>query len=214
MARCWQARWPRSSIPATLSPQQMTPGRMLEHVLVEEVAVQLLLLLLLLALLGAVVQGTLWLFRLRRAAAVPILLLPPAKVLLRALLLGIALPMLLYWLYTRCPVIGGREFGWSSGMRPRFMLELCVLGLLMLWLPALIIRRYLARRCADLGIALPTRREERLTNWQVRGAGAAALLLLAAAMQHTVYLLNSPAFRRAPGQSASAFQPFFLAFGG
>ena len=38
----------------------------------------------------------------------------------------------------------------------------------MLWLPALCIRRYLLRRCAELGIALPSRREEHMIIWKVR----------------------------------------------
>ncbi len=127
-----------------------------EHVLAEEVAVQGLLLLLVLALLGTMAQGVLWLYRMRRAASIPFLLLPPAKEIFRALLLGIALPMLVYWLYTRCPIIGGREFNWSGGMRPRFVIELGLLSFLMLWLPARFIRRYLHRRCDELGIALPS----------------------------------------------------------
>ena len=110
--------------------------------------------------------------------------------MLRALLLGIALPMLLYWLYTRCPIVGGREYGWSSSMRPRFIVKLCLLGLLMLWLPARIIRRHLQQRCADLGITLPSPREERRMNWLVRGAGVAALLLLMAAIKFTTHLLD------------------------
>ena len=118
------------TLPAMPSPQELTPGRMHEHVLAEEIAVQGVLLLLVLALLGTLAQGALWLYRLRRASAIPFLLLPPAKVMLNAVLLGIALPMLVYWLYSRCPVLGGREFSWSSDMWPRFIVELCVLGIL------------------------------------------------------------------------------------
>jgi len=169
-----------------LSVSELMPGRMHEHVIIEETAVQGVLLLLMLALLGTLCQGVLWLYQMRRAAAIPFLLLPPAKEIMRALLLGIVLPMAIYWVYSRLPGIGGREFGWSSDMRTRFIIEIVIVGFIMLWLPAFLLKRYIHRRCEDLGISRPTRKEERISNWKVRGAIFAALLLIAVAVVFAV----------------------------
>ncbi len=162
-----------------ITDQELTPARMADHVLIEELFVQILMILLMLALLGTLLQGTIWLYKLRRAASVPLLLMLPAKELLRALLLGIALPMAVYWIYSRLPVIGGREFGWLSGMRTRFIWELCTLGFIMLWLPVNIVRRSIRKRCTELNIALPNKKEESTVGWKVMGATLAAIFVTA-----------------------------------
>jgi len=168
-----------SNTPSTM--QELTPGRMHDHVIAEEVAVQIVMLLLMLALLGTVGLGALWLLQMRRAAAIPFLLLPPAKEMARALLLGLVLPIVVYWVYSRLPGIGGREFGWR-GMWPRFIIELGAVGLVMIWLPAFLIKRYIHRRCEGLGIALPPRKEEWSSGWKVYSIVFAALLLAAVAL--------------------------------
>jgi len=137
-----------------ITANDITPLRMHEHVLVEEAAVQLLQVLFVLALLGVLIQGAIWHYHLHHAAAVPLLLLPPAKEILRALWWGIVLPMAIYWLYSRMPVIGGREYCWKF-MGWRFGAEMLIVGILALWIPARIIGRYVRRRCEDLDIPLP-----------------------------------------------------------
>lgn len=164
---------------------ELTPQRMLEHVWCEEVTVQLLLIGLTLALLSTLLQGYLWLFRLRRSGAVPLLLMPSAWSFTRALLLGMVLPMLLYWLYSRCPVLGGREYGWGSVLWPRFAAELLLVGWVICWLPAHLLWRGIRRRCVELGITLPEAKEERAASRIVRGGMLAAFLLLAAALLFT-----------------------------
>lgn len=161
------------------SVRELTPGRMHEHVMIEEIAVNAVLSLLALLLIGTLTQGFLWHFRLRGSDAVPLLLLPTAKQLARALLLGVIVPLAAYWLYSRLPTIGGREYGWFSEMWPRFVIELFLLAVVLLWLPAHLVRRSIRHRCDDLEIALPGKREEIVAGWQVRGAVFAALLLAA-----------------------------------
>jgi len=155
---------------------------MADHVMAEELFTYILMSVLVLALLGTLLQGAIWHYRLRQSASVPLLLMPPAKEVLCALLLGIALPMAVYWAYSRLPGIGGREFGWLSGMRTRFIVELCVLGIIMLWLPAHIIRGYIRRRCMELDIELPGRKEESSAGWKVRGAALTALIFASIAI--------------------------------
>lgn len=162
--------------------QELTPTRMHEHVLIEEGIVQAVLILLALALLGTLLQGIFWLHRLRRAAAVPVLLMPPAREIARALFFGIVLPAAIYWCYSRLPVLGGREYGFASAMWPRFAMELLLLVLLMLWLPERIIKRYIRKRCVELDIAVPTVREETRISRMVRGVYFTALVLAAIAI--------------------------------
>lgn len=142
-----------TQVPPTTA-DDLTPLRMHEHVLVEETAVQLLQVLFVLALLGTLMQGAIWHYHLRRAAAVALLLLPPVKEILRALCWGIVLPMAIYWLYSRLPIIGGREYCWKF-MGWRFGAEMLIVGMLALWIPARLIGRYVRRRCEDLDIPLP-----------------------------------------------------------
>lgn len=168
--------------PGDLSPEDLTPGRMHEHVLVEGFTTQFLLIILALMLIGALLQGSIWLYRLRRSASIPLLLMPPAHVILRALLLGIIAPMLIYWLYARLPLIGGREYGWASTMWPRFAVELLLVSFLMICLPAHRIRRYIRCRCEDLGIAISEKREERSINRRVFGGVIAACIVAAVSL--------------------------------
>lgn len=160
--------------------EELKPGRMQEHVIAEEVAVQGLIIVLMLALLGTVFQGTVWSFRLRRAGSASILLLPPTKVVAKSILLGAVLPMLIYWVYSRIPIVGGREFGLSSYMSPRFMTEMLVTAFVALWLPSHIIRGYIRRRCSELDIPMPDARRERTISRRVRGAVIAGIVLVAA----------------------------------
>lgn len=166
------------------SAHELTPGRMHEYVLVEEWVTEGITVLLALALLSTLFEGAIWLLSLRRASAVPLLLLPPVREMLRALALGLLLPMLFYWCYSRLPIIGGREYGWTYGW-PRFVSELALLTLILYWLPSHFIRRYLRRRCDDLDVAIPDRKTEQSVNWIMRGAVPAAigLLLLAVYME-------------------------------
>ena len=177
---------------------ELTAMRMAEHVLVEEMAVQMLLVLLAFTLLAVIVQTVIWLFRLRNAAAVPILLLPPARELGKALLLGIALPMVVYWCYSRLPVIGGREYGWGY-MWPRFLAELLLLFCVVYWLPVLLLRRYLRRRCDELSIPIPPPREEMMANLKVRACILGTIVLLGLILGTRGHYPAFPQNSRCPG---------------
>jgi hypothetical protein len=151
-----------------------------EHVLFEELFTGLLCIIYILAMLWALLQGAILLRRLRGSSSVPLLLLPPARVMLRALVLGIALPMVIYWVYSRLPVIGGREYGWLY-MFQRFAMELLLLGGIVLWLPGHMIRRYIRQRCDELVIAIPDKMNGVTNNRRVRMAtifGLGVLILV------------------------------------
>jgi len=135
----------------------LQPLRMHEHAMIDEMLVEGVVLLLILALLVVLLDGAIW-FVLRWERGSRPLLLLSANELFRALLLGIALPVAVYWVYSRLPVIGGREYSWS-GHWPRFAIEWLLLAIALLWLPSRSIRRYIDRRCAELGIMVPARKQ-------------------------------------------------------
>jgi len=151
----------------------VAPGRMHEYVIAEESVLDVLMIVFGLALLGALVQGAFWLRRMRGGDSVPLLLILPGADVLRAVGLGILLPMAVYWAYSRMPVVGGREYGLGVTW-PRFVVEMLVLGMVMFWVPVTIVKRCIRRRCEDLDILVP---EGKLrTMW---GCGFTALGLLA-----------------------------------
>ena len=168
--------FPVSNGAPPLTDRELTPSRMHEHVLYEETGVGVLQILLALFLLGTVLQGIIWHYRLRGAASVPLLLLPPAREILRILWWGLALPILIYAVYSRLPIVGGREYGWGF-LWWRFSAELLVLGLLVLWLPSRMINRCVRRRCEDLDIPMPPVREETTISRKVRGMVYGAIVL-------------------------------------
>jgi len=65
--------------------EELTPGRMHDHVLAEELVADVLMILLTMALLARSSRALCGVYQLRGAASVPLLLLPPAKVLLKAI---------------------------------------------------------------------------------------------------------------------------------
>lgn len=162
---------------SSITIQELTPGRMLEYVLAEEVFFQALLVILAIALVGTLIQGTLWLFRLRRASSVPLLLMLPVKEIVKALILGILLPVALYLVYASIPAISGRNFSLHAGVLNRMRAELAILAILVLWIPIRIIRLYIRQRCSDLDIPVPATQEETITGWKVRVTIFAALVL-------------------------------------
>ncbi len=160
----------------------LAPGRMHEHVLAEEATVQALLAVFVLLMIAAILQGFLSLLRLRRAASVPLLLILPAHDILRALLLGILLPMVVYWIYSRLPAIGGRQFGFTSTMHPRFIAEYVILGLAMILIPMAIVRRKIRQRCADLEVPIPDSRQEIVAYLRVQASLLVVVLVAAKAL--------------------------------
>ncbi len=156
--------------------EQLAPSRTVEQTLLEEVTVLLLLLFLTIAMLGSIIEAAHWTARLQGAKSTPLLLLPPARVFARIFIYGVALPLMLYFIYTHLPVIGGREYALSY-MWPRFFAEAIVLLLVLLYLPVVLANRYIRQRCASLGVSLPAARKERRSAWAAAIAGLLGTVL-------------------------------------
>lgn len=171
-----------------ITDDDLRPGRMHEHVLMEEAAVAAQLVGMTLLMLGSILSGALWLHG-RKGEPSPMLLFPTAKIVLKALLFGIALPMIVYWIYSRLPNIGGREYSVWSDHRLRFIREIFVLWLVMLYVPINVIRRHIRMRCEMLGIELPRSREESRMAWASR---ISLWVLLCSASGIYLYEVNTP----------------------
>ncbi len=165
-----------------ITPQELTPSRMHEHVMAEEILMQVLMIVFALLLLLAIASGFLWMLRLRRAASAPLLLVLPAHEVLWVLLMGIMLPMAVYWVYSRMPIIGGREFGLTSTMWPRFVLEYLILGIAMVAIPITMVRRRTRQRCLDLDVPIPDSRQEIASYWRVWASLPIAAVIAAIAI--------------------------------
>lgn len=157
---------------------QLKPGRMHEHVLMEELTVDIVMLVLALALLDLLIFGTIVLLIQRRRGIISPLLLPSPGMLLRVLGWGVLTPFAVYWLYSRTPFIGGRELNFHFTQFPRYGIEWGLLALALIILPTMLSRRFIRRRCADLGIDMPSSWREGGITWGIRLLPVAAIACL------------------------------------
>lgn len=102
------------------------------------------------------------------------LLLPSWQESARIIGVGVLLPLVVYYLYTRSP-LGGREYGMFY-MRWRFLTEMGLVTLLLAWLPGMLARRYVRRRCRQLGVPVDA---EKQTMWRIVRYLLGALLFVA-----------------------------------
>jgi len=136
---------------------EISASRMLEHTLIEEIIIQVIIAFMFFRMISSIIESKIWLYNLRGSASVPILLLPPIKIIFKAIFYGIILPMMIYWIYSRFPVIGGREYSLAY-MWPRFLAELIILFSILYLLPIHILGKYIHSRCNELGITAPNKK--------------------------------------------------------
>ena len=176
--------------PEVLHEIDLAPSRQLEHVLVEQagVSVYLVALVGLMALSAAAVVR--WRWALGPSAA-PMLLLPEWRTLARVLVVGVLLPLGLYYVYTRWSGAAGREFGLRY-LGHRLLLELVLLGTTIGLLARSMATGAIRRRCEALGVEVPPRaaRWRRVAVW----VGVAALWGLCLATR-TDRMLGGPWMR-------------------
>jgi len=131
------------------------PQRTMGYKLFEEFALDLLLISLGIGILAASAAQLLLLARQRHAGAVPILLVPGWKQLVRVLLLGVVVPLAAYAIYTLLP-FSGRAYS-VEAIFPRFVVEMLLLGGSMIVVPAVLMARMMRTRCRRLRISIPGR---------------------------------------------------------
>lgn len=139
------------SIGEPITEEMLRPGRQTERIIVE----QLFLMMVLLTVVGLMIGA--WILckvcqRGGNGGIVPLLLLPPWRVVLVILGIGILLPMFLYFAYTRWSGLSSYE---NSLVDVRSWLELLLLTAIYLATPAWIMVDYIRKRCQTLAIPLP-----------------------------------------------------------
>jgi len=134
--------------------------------------------LLALLLLGALIASKRWRTA-REASSPPILLLPSWRTAARILGLGVLLPLLTFYVYTRLSGLAGRECS-VYHLWPRFLLELVLLTVTILAATISAARRAIRERCGSLGVPVPERtgRDYRAVLWIALGALWATCLAL------------------------------------
>ncbi len=154
-----------------IDAEEYIPARLLAYTLFEQCAVDILLVLLTVLIIGTL--GVLWryLWRLRRSAVMPLLLLPTWHTGLRIAFLGLLLPLAVFYLYSHWSGLAGREHSFESDavMWLRLTIEHSLLGAALIGLPTAMIVQRVWARCRFLGIAVPSGLTERMLFRQVFG---------------------------------------------
>ncbi len=149
------------------------PGRMLEYVVFTEVVLVAVLAALLLATLVSGLLALRWrVFRLADEPPSP-RLMPDPRTMIRILLLGVILPLVLFFLVTRCLPWSGHAYSIRVGA-PKLMAEFGLLVMAWVTLPICLTLAHVRRRCAALGIRV-TRWHARYVSWP---CGFVGILLL------------------------------------
>ncbi|MHB9026876.1 MAG: permease prefix domain 1-containing protein [Armatimonadota bacterium] len=133
---------------------ELTPLHRLEYTLLEEAVVSLLVVFLMILLIAQVVTGLSWKLALRGEDTSPLLLLPSVKSSLRILLVGFLCPLIVYLLYSRLPVLAGRDQSLVAQW-PRVGMEVLLLVLVLFVLPTSMLVREIRQKCFQVGILVP-----------------------------------------------------------
>lgn len=160
-------RWPEA--------QAYEPGRMTEYVVFTEVVVAAILVGLLLTLL--VSQLLAWRWRVFRPdnEPPPPRLMPDAGTLVRILILGVILPLVVFFVVTRCLPWSGHAYSIRVGA-PKLMAEFGLLVMALVALPILMTVAQVQRRCLALHVNV-ARWHARYVFWTCSLVGALVLLL-------------------------------------
>ena len=139
------------SIGEPITEELLRPGRQTERIIAE----QLFLMMVLWTFVGLMIGA--WILckvcqRGGKGGIIPLLLLPPWRVALVILGIGILLPMFLYFAYTRWSGLSSYE---NSLVDVRSWLELLLLTAIYLAAPAWIAVDYIRKRCQALAIPSP-----------------------------------------------------------
>jgi hypothetical protein len=132
------------------APADYDANRRLEYVTAMQAGQTLLSAVLLLAMLACLVISLRWRL-LSNGAVIPILLLPDRWEVVRALVLGVLLPLLVFAGLSLFVPIGGQAYSIDSGLH-KLLAEFVLLAVALFLAPVWLAVRAARRRCLDLGI--------------------------------------------------------------
>lgn len=158
---------------------ELAPMRYHERAVLELLTVSLILMLLAVVLICSFGKTVIVKLVTRRAANTTAFLLPSRREALRIIGFGIFLPLIVYYLYSRMPIIGGWQHGLLYPYMPlRRMIELGIVGVAVLTVPPILTWRLFHQKLAVLSIPIPTTRqriEHKLFSLLVWGLWLAAI---------------------------------------
>ena len=160
------------------TPAELAPGRHLEYVVAEGLALGVLSVGLTELMLGFVLMAFCYRW-VRGGGPGTLQLLPEASEVVRVLSLGVLLPLLLFYLFTRWLPWNGRDLSLSYGW-PQFLVQLLTLFLVMMGMTLGLAGRTVRRRCRELllPVAPASRTFWRVAGWSLIGILVSVLLSL------------------------------------
>ncbi|MBN2449776.1 MAG: hypothetical protein JXR77_05265 [Lentisphaeria bacterium] len=135
------------------SRQDYAVSRRLEYVVIMEALLAAVNGLLLLAMAACLLVALRWRFA-AGGAAIPVLLLPGWRQTASFLLSSVVLPVAVFALWVTILPVSGQAYSVAAA-RHKVIAEFCLLVAVLLVLPAWLGGRAVARRCRELGIAVP-----------------------------------------------------------
>jgi hypothetical protein len=155
--------------------QEYEPGRMLEYVVFTEFVIAAVLAVLLLAMLVSQLLALRW--RVFRPAnePPPPMLMPDPGTRIRIMILGVILPLVLFFVVTRYLPWSGHAYSIRVGM-PKLVAEFGLLVMALVTLPSLMTMAQVKRRCLALGVNV-TRWHARYLSWTCGFVGALLLII-------------------------------------
>lgn len=161
-------KWPAAA--------EYAPGRMLEYVVFTEFVIAVILAALLLTLFISYLLALRWRVFRPTGEPPPPILMPDLVTLFRILLLGVILPLALFFVVTRALPWSGHEYSRSVGMH-KLAAEFGLLAVALGTLPILMTVAQVQRRCRALGLPI-ARWQARYLWWSLGSIGALLLLVV------------------------------------
>ncbi len=159
-----------------VTEEELRPGRLVEYVLLDQTACGITNLTLLAIIFAALLVALRWrLFRGNTSA--PLLLLPDTKQTLRIVGYGVILPLLVYFLWAKVPVLGGRNISLTMAL-PFALTQAGLLTAAIAIVTVTLAARAIRTRCETLEVATPPAGPGR---WILGGFAVCAGLTLALA---------------------------------
>ncbi|HOF87707.1 MAG TPA: hypothetical protein PLZ36_06330 [Armatimonadota bacterium] len=171
----------------TPTAAELAPARYAEYAVLERIVLSGVLAALASCLLCGLILAACWSAAARRAQAASCLLLPSWRALAWVFGWGMLLPLGLYALLSRLPVIGVREYGFGVTW-PAAAVLLVALLLALALLPYSLMGRVVRARCAELAVPVPDRRTARRVQWTAENIVTGAGLLLLGLVIGVLYL--------------------------
>jgi len=156
-----------------VTAEELRSGRMVEYVMLDQATCGVTNLILFVVMFAALLVALRWRF-VRGGAGAPLLLLPDARQIPRILGYGVILPLFAYTLWTRLPLLGGRDFSLATAW-PVAVTQAVILVTGILVVTVTLAMRAVRARCETLQVAAPPHGKGPWLLWGVAVSGGLML---------------------------------------